>query len=121
MLLNCEGFQRDEGNQSKNWIKHSVSQSECEQPFFNRPVIVAEDAGHSQKELRWFMLGRTNSDRCLFIVFTIRGKLIRIVSARDMSKKERKIYNEQIIKKSLISKMRMKKERFGQVRILQNT
>ena len=91
-----EGFQWDKGNIKKNWLKHRVLNSECEQVFFNKPLIVANDVKHSQNENRWFVLGRTDLDRRLFIVFTVRNRLIRIISARDMTKKERKIYYEEI-------------------------
>ena len=97
-LEDIEGFQWDKGNIEKNWLKHNVLNSECEQVFFNKPLIVADDIRHSQKEKRWFVLGRTELDRKIFIVFTIRNKLIRVISARDMTKKERKIYNEEIKK-----------------------
>ena len=97
-LDNIEGFQWDEGNIEKNRLKHKVLNFECEQVFFNEPLIIAEDIKHSQKEKRWYVLGRTDLNRKLFIVFTIRNKLIRIISARDMTKKERKIYNEEIKK-----------------------
>ena len=97
-LEDIEGFQWDKGNIEKNWLKHKVLNSECEQVFFNEPLIVADDVKHSQKEQRWFVLGRTELGRKLFIVFTIRNKLIRVISAREMTKKERKIYDEEIKK-----------------------
>ena len=62
--------------------------------FFNRPILVAPDAAHSQKERRFAALGKTNADRRLAIVFTFRGTLVRVISARDMSKRERRIYEE---------------------------
>jgi len=98
ILEDIEGFLWDKGNFEKNRLKHKVLNSECEQVFFNEPLIVADDLKHSQKEKRWYVLGRTDLNRKLFIVFTIRNKLIRIISARDMTKKERKIYNEEIKK-----------------------
>ncbi len=91
-LAKCVGFDWDEGNLLKNWEKHRVSAVECEQVFFNRPVIVAEDAEHSRQEERMFALGQTDAGRLLFVVFTIRRDLIRVISARDMSKRERKEY-----------------------------
>jgi len=97
-LEDIEGFQWDKGNIEKNRLKHKVLNSECEQVFFNEPLIVADDVKHSQKEKRWFVLGRTELGRKLFIVFTIRNKLIRVISAREMTKKERKIYDEEIKK-----------------------
>ena len=93
-----EGFQWDEGNSLKNWKKHNVTISECEQVLFNKPMIVSSDEKYSDSEKRWFLLGRTDLDRKLFLVFTSRGNLIRVVSARDMNKKERDIYNEEIEK-----------------------
>jgi len=98
----CEGFQWDEGNSDKNWIRHHVTISECEQVFFNRPIVVADDLKHSAIEKRWYVLGRTDLNRLLFIVFTIRKKSIRVISARDMNKKERAIYYEKSKKNSSI-------------------
>ena len=94
LLQQCTGFNWDEGNSQKNWILHKVSRSECEQVFFNEPLVIADDEKHSQSEKRWYLLGQTDSGRMLFIVFTLRGELIRVISARDMHKKERSIFNE---------------------------
>ena len=91
-LQECTGFQWDEGNVRKIWDKHQVTPVECEQVFFNLPLIAAEDLKHSQRELRLFTLGQTDLGRRLFAVFTIRNKQIRVISARDMSRKERKEY-----------------------------
>jgi uncharacterized protein len=91
-LSKCCGFQWDEGNASKSWAKHKVSPNESEQIFFNQPLIVEEDARHSQKENRYYALGRTDGGRLLFIIFTIRQDLIRVISSRDMNRKERKAY-----------------------------
>ncbi|MCD6354494.1 MAG: BrnT family toxin, partial [Prolixibacteraceae bacterium] len=93
-LVNCTGFEWDNGNSLKNWERHGVSQSECEQVFFNEPLIVFDDVKHSSNEKRWFLLGRTDTGRFLFLVFTVRKNLLRVISARYMNKKERKIYNE---------------------------
>jgi uncharacterized protein len=87
-----EGFQWDEGNESKNWNKHNVSKWKAEQVFFNDPILLLHDAKHSQNESRYFVLGRTDTGRKLMIVFTPRGSWIRIISARDMSKREREVY-----------------------------
>ena len=102
LFENITGFQWDKGNIDKNWLKHKVLHIECEQIFFNEPLIIAENTKHSQPEIRWFALGRTELDRKLFIVFTIRKNLIRVISARDMNKKERRTYNEEIKKNSEI-------------------
>lgn len=94
ILSLVEGFEWDEGNIKKNWEKHGVAHIECEEIFFNKPIIVKKDDPHSRGENRYFALGRTDADRFLFIVFTIRGNKIRVISARDMSRKERKVYEQ---------------------------
>ena len=91
-LASATGFQWDDGNLEKNWLAHRVTPAECEQLFFNQPLIVAGDAAHSQVEERFYALGRTDGRRLLFIAFTLREDLIRVISARDMSRKERRIY-----------------------------
>ncbi len=94
-LSECSGFEWDEGNTDKNWIKHGVSWLECEQVFFNLPLVVMGDPKHSRKEERYFALGHTDTGRGLFVVFTIRRDKIRVISARDMSRAERKLYYEE--------------------------
>jgi len=89
-LSGCIGFQWDDGNTDKNWIKHRVSWTECEELFFNDPLLVALDVEHSGIEPRFYALGQTDGGRLLFVVFTIRGELLRVISARDMSKYEKK-------------------------------
>jgi len=91
-LSECVGFDWNEGNLLKNWERHGVSAFECEQVFFNHPLIAAPDEKHSSREPRFFALGQTDAARLLFVVFTIRGKLIRVISARDMNSRERKQY-----------------------------
>ena len=92
LINSCKGFQWDRGNRDKNWLKHEVSNNECEQNFFNEPLLVYADSKHSVSEKRWYALGKTDLNRSLFVVFTIRESLVRIISARDMHKKEREIY-----------------------------
>ena len=91
-LLHLTGFQWDQRNLEKNWFKHGVSPLECEEIFFNQPLVVSPDVGHSDKEARFYALGRTDGDRYLFVVFTVRGRKLRVISARDMNRKERKVY-----------------------------
>jgi uncharacterized DUF497 family protein len=93
-LLKATGFEWDEGNIDKNWIKHAVAPSECEQMFFNQPLIVDADISHSEQEDRFYALGRTDANRLLFVVFTIRKDMIRVISAREMSDKERRAYKQ---------------------------
>jgi uncharacterized DUF497 family protein len=92
ILAGLTGFEWNEGNRTKNWEKHQVSALESEQVFFNRPLIALPDERHSESEPRFYALGQTDSGRRLFIVFTARANSIRVISARDMSRKERKIY-----------------------------
>jgi len=93
-LAQCTGFQWDAGNAEKNWELHQVSRGECERVFFNRPLLVALDVDHSKREPRLAALGQTNAARQLAVVFTIRGTLVRVISARDMSRRERRIYEQ---------------------------
>jgi len=88
------GFQWDEGNLSKNPGKHGVANSESEDIFFNEPLIVADDMKHSGIERKWFALGKTNAGRRLFVVFTLRKDKIRIISSRDMNRKEQNTYEK---------------------------
>lgn len=89
-----EGFDWDEANKTKNWIKHKVSAKECEEIFFNEPLITFRDNIHSWKEKRYKALGITIKGRRLHITFTIRDNKIRVISARDQSRKERKLYEK---------------------------
>lgn len=95
ILEKVTGFDWDDGNSRKN-DRHDVSMAEAEQVFFNAPVLVLPDPAHSRAEPRYHALGKTIDGRRLHITFTLRsgGKLIRVISARDMSKKERKIYEQ---------------------------
>jgi len=86
------GFDWDDGNRDKNWEKHNVTSGECEDLFFNEPFFTYFDDPHSRDENRYFGLGETSEGRQLFIVFTLRSNRIRIISARNMSKKERSAY-----------------------------
>src|SRR4051812_15157069 len=89
---NVTGFDWDEGNIDKNWYLHQVTDRECEEIFFNVPLIVADDKKHSEQENRSYALGRTDADRWLFIAFAIRNQQIRVISARDMNQKETQKY-----------------------------
>ena len=96
MYSKLTGFQWDEGNLLKNWEKHGVTHLEAEQVFFNEPLIVEDDVKHSQDEPRWYGLGSTDAKRMLMVVFTIRSTEIRVISARDMNRKERRVYEKEI-------------------------
>lgn len=96
-LSKIVGFDWDDGNTRKN-EKHSVSTAESEQVFFNAPLSMLEDGKHSALESRFYALGKTDEGRLLHIAFTLRaaGAKIRVISARDMSRQERKIYEQAI-------------------------
>ena len=90
----CIGFDWDDDNLYKNIAKHAVYGAEIEQVFFNTPVLVRKDTEHSAREQRFYVLGHTDSYRLLFAAFTIRGNLIRVNSARDMTSREMRVYEE---------------------------
>ena len=93
LINRCTGFQWDKGNEAKIWERHRVSSNECEQVFVNEPLYAALNGEHSTAaEQRYTVFGRTNAGRELTVVFTIRGELIRVISARDMNRRERKAY-----------------------------
>ena len=95
-LGKISGFDWDAGNARKN-EKHGVSTAEAEQIFFNVPLLAVPDSRHSEKEARLHALGRTDEDRLLHVTFTLRdsGRKIRVISARDMHRKERAVYEQQ--------------------------
>ena len=85
------GFDWDEGNSDKNWTRHQVAREECEQVFHNRPIVNL--VGASGAEHRYYALGETDRTRKLFVALTFRGDLVRVISARDMSRRERRAYS----------------------------
>lgn len=89
-------FEWDEWNKEKNFKKHGVTDGECEEAFFDIKKKILRDVLHSDKEERYIVLGKTKRERLLFVVFTIRGNKIRIISARDLNKKEVCLYEEKI-------------------------
>jgi len=87
-------FSWDKGNQDKNWVKHKVLSQECEEIFSDVNKRLYKDPIHSEEENRYILLGMTKSCRLLFIVFTMRGNKVRVISARDINKRERSLYEE---------------------------
>ena len=93
-LRGIEGFEWDQGSSGKNERKHGVTDREAEEVFFNKPLII----GRSSKggdETRYAALGKTYASRLLAVIFTVRTKRMRVISARPMSRKERKIYEKE--------------------------
>lgn len=93
-LEDCIGFKWDAGNSGKNLEKHSVSDGESEEIFFNDPLLSGKDATHSKDDPRGFALGQTDAGRMLFVFFTIRESLIRVISSRDMTPTERRRFTK---------------------------
>ena len=96
-LERITGFDWDSGNERKSQDKHNVGQSGAEQVFFNAPLLLLDDAAHSRNEPRFHALGQTSDGRFLHISFTLRHEAtkIRVISARDMHKKERAVYEKE--------------------------
>ncbi len=92
-LSRIEGFDWDQANIEKNWDRHNIAFYECEEVFFREPIVL-EDLNHSEKEQCYFALGQTVRGRLVTVIFTVRKNKIRVISARDMSRKERKFYEE---------------------------
>ncbi len=88
------GFDWDDGNRDKNYLRHNVLNGECEDVFFNQPLVIVSDIKHSKKEKRYAAFGVTDGGRRLAVVFTFRAKLLRVISARDMTRKERGYYEK---------------------------
>lgn len=91
-LENCTGFDWDESNVLKNWDRHRVTPEEAEDVFFHEPFLVRSDVRHSRDEKRYYALGQTSRGRFLFVAFSVRGRLIRVISARDMNRNEARVY-----------------------------
>jgi len=96
------GFDWDGWNLDKNWEKHQVANAECEEVFFNTPLVVRPDPGHSGVEPRYFALGMTDQSRPLFVVFTIRRDKVRVISAREMTDRELEVYRDCLRKSAKI-------------------
>lgn len=87
-------FEWDEGNHLKNWNKHKVSTSEIEEVFFDDRKKIFPDPVHSNQEIRKLLIGKTRKGRLLFVVFTIRNLSVRVISARDLNKREKELYEK---------------------------
>ena len=95
LFFNVTTFEWDQWNTDKIRVTHHVEPFECEEVFFNE-VLYLRDEAHSKHEQRYRALGITNAGRLLFVVFTVRSEKLRVISARDMHRKERSIYYEEI-------------------------
>jgi uncharacterized protein len=91
-LAACTGFEWDEANGPKNWDRHRVTPEEAEDIFFNEPLVVRSDTKQSKREKRYYALGRTSAGRDLFVAFTVRGSMLRVICAREMNRREKEAY-----------------------------
>ena len=91
-MENCTGFDWDEANTVKIRERHRLTPADAEDIFFHQPFVVRSDVRHSKTEKRYYALGQTGAGRRLFVVFSIRRKLIRVISARDMNRNETETY-----------------------------
>ena len=103
-LENCIGFDWDEANAVKNWELHQATTEEAEDVFFHDPLVIRRDFRHSKREKRYYALGQTRASRRLFVVFTIRRKLIRVISVRDMNRNEASAYERMEIRHNMTKK-----------------
>ena len=96
-LSRIVGFDWDDGNSLKSAEKHAVSQAEAEQIFADERLLVADDLKHSQDEERYHALGKTIEGRLLHVTFTFRDDRtkIRVISARDANRRERRSYAQE--------------------------
>jgi uncharacterized DUF497 family protein len=95
-VKDIKGFVWNKGNTDKNWEKHRVTNAECEEVFFDESKVLSKDILHSAEEERFIILGKARNERLLFVVFTVRREKIRVISARDTNKKERKLYEKAV-------------------------
>lgn len=89
-------FEWDKGNREKNWRLHRVLAEECEEIFYDPNKRIYKDPLHSGHEARYLIIGQTRKGRLLFVVFTERGAKLRVISARDLNKRERHLYEEKV-------------------------
>ncbi len=87
-------FEWDKGNLDKNRRKHGITQEEAETVFADENSLIIPDKPHSKIEDRFAIVGKSDKNRNLFIVFTMRKEKIRIISGRRMHKKEVEKYGK---------------------------
>lgn len=89
-------FEWDKGNISKSYQKHGITPNEAEEVFLDKDILILEDIKHSQREKRMMAIGKIAKRRILFLAFTVRKGIVRIISARIANKKERRLYGQNI-------------------------
>ena len=85
-------FEWDEEKNQSNIEKHGIDFSKILKIFADENRIEFFDEFHSDEEDRWQVIGKV--DKILFVVYTERGDVTRIISARKATARERRIYND---------------------------
>lgn len=93
-LTKITGFEWDKGNIDKSYQKHAITPNEAEEVFIDKNVGIERDINHQEIEARYIAIGLTLNEKLLFVVFTMRDSMIRIISARKANKKERRLYEK---------------------------
>jgi len=90
-------FEWDKDKAQRNRRKHKVSFDEAQTVFTDEYSITIPDVEHSHTEERLIIIGVSNKNRLLVVTYTERGKMIRLISARQATPKERHAYEEELI------------------------
>ncbi len=88
-------FEWDPKKAKYNLRKHGVSFEEASSVFNDLVAVVYEDPDHSADEKRFLIIGTSVQNRLLNIAFADRGQRIRIITARLVTKMERKLYEKE--------------------------
>lgn len=94
--IKTQEFEWDHWNLDKSFKKHGITPKESEEIFLDENLKVTTDVRHAQKESRYIAFGKTFTGRTLFVVFTMRGNKIRVISARPANRREKKVYEKEI-------------------------
>lgn len=92
-LQSVTGFEWDRAN-TLHIARHKVLPEEAEEVFSDKDNVLDEDIEHSKTEERFLIIGKTGKGRLLYQIFTRRGNRIRIISSRDINRKEVWLYEE---------------------------
>jgi uncharacterized protein len=87
-------FDWDENKAASNLLKHGVSFDEAKTVFDDPLYVDFYDPAHSDDEDRYLIVGESNQRRLLIVSYTERGNLIRLISAREVTRTEREVYEE---------------------------
>jgi hypothetical protein len=94
-----DAFEWDDGKAASNFSKHKVSFDLARGAFADAFAIEREDTTEDYGEPRYNLLGMAGDDRLLFVAYTMRGEIVRIISAREAEPYERRLYHEENARK----------------------